>query len=149
MAPTPNATIVVAHSSRREKTHSGMIGSGARRSTTTNATNNTTPAVNAPMLGADFQAYDAAYELSGKRVAKAPVDPVEREATRIAKEQVDAALRRKGIDKKALADGQYDGYVASLLAKNPAIRDEARAYIERVRSEGAKAMADDLLAEAA
>lgn len=100
-------------------------------------------------LGADFAAYDQAYELSGKRVAKAAVDPVEREAIRIAKEQVDAALRRKGIEKKALADGQYDGYVTSLLERNPAIREEARAYIERVRSAAAGAMADDLLGAAA
>lgn len=100
-------------------------------------------------LGVDFAAYDQAYELSGKRVAKAPVDPVEREATRIAKEQVDAALRRKGIEKKALADGQYDGYVISLLERNPAIREEARAYIEQVRSAAAGAMADDLIGAAA
>lgn len=96
-------------------------------------------------LAIDFAAYDAQYTLSGKRSAKAPVDPVEREATRIAKEQVDAALRRKGIEKKALAEGQYDNYVGQLLERNPAIRDEARAYIARLRDVGANAVADDLL----
>ncbi len=96
-------------------------------------------------LAGEFQAYDSSYTLSGKRSAKAPIDPVEREATRIAKEQVDAALRRRGIEKKALAEGQYDNYVAQLLEKNPAIRDEARAYIARLRDVGANAVADDLL----
>lgn len=94
----------------------------------------------------DFVAYDTTYTLSGKRTAKAPVDPVEREATRMAKEMVEAALRKKGIEKKALADGQFDTYVGQLLERNPAIREEARAYVARIRDVGASAVADDLLA---
>ncbi len=87
-------------------------------------------------LQAQFAAYDAEYVLSGKRVAKAPVDPVEREATRMAKEIVDGALRKKGIDKKALGDGQYDGYIQALLAAKPEIREEAKAYVARIRDAG-------------
>lgn len=100
-------------------------------------------------LLADFVAYDESYTLSGKRTAKAPIDPVEREATKIAKEQVEAALRRKNIDKKSLTEGQFDNYVAQLLDRNPAIRDEARAYIARMRDVAAGGVADDLLGAAA
>lgn len=100
-------------------------------------------------LQLDFAEYDSKYELSGKRVAKAPIDPVEKEATRMAKEIIDGALRKKGVDKKALAEGQYDGYVQALLANKPEIREQARAYIENLRGAANAAIADDILAPAA
>lgn len=98
-------------------------------------------------LQTDFAAYAAEYKLSGKRSAKAPVDPVEREAVKIAREQIDTALRNKKIDKKSLAEGAYDNYVQQLLAQNPAIRDEARAYIARLQTIGSSAL-DSILPSA-
>ncbi len=57
IAPMPSPTSVVVSSSLREKTHSGRIGSAARRSTSTNAMSMSPPTTKAPMLCQEFQAH--------------------------------------------------------------------------------------------
>lgn len=85
-------------------------------------------------------AYDAEYNFSGARLGRTPVDPVEREATRIAKEKITQALASKGIAVKSLVAGRFDSLVENLLAKRPEIRVEAK----RRLAEAAEAAGDVL-----
>jgi hypothetical protein len=98
-----------------------------------------------------LQAYADEYTF-GARVARIsePVDPVEREAKRIATETVDEALRNHTdkttgapapVKKKSLAEGVYDKMVATYAAK-PDILAEAK---RRVTARGK--IGADILAE--
>lgn len=90
-------------------------------------------------LRAEIEAYAEAYEF-GSRVARTtePVDPVEREAFRIAKEVLDGQLRNKGIKKKDLQDGVYDDAVRSLMQK----AEITKLATKRVKEREALAMDD-------
>lgn len=89
----------------------------------------------------EVEKYAAEYTFSGAtRGPRAPVDPVAREATKIASEIVRTKLREKNVAVKDLPEGRFDAFVAALLEKQPAIRDEA----ER-RVAASKEVADSLL----
>lgn len=60
--------------------------------------------------------YAANYEFGARRTStKEPVDPVQREAQRIAKEVLGTQLSAKGIKIKDLAEGVYDAQVANIM----------------------------------
>lgn len=88
-------------------------------------------------LQAKFAAYAASYAFASGRASKSIVDPVEKEAHRIAKEHVTTALKNKGFNMKNLPEGAIAKYVADYLATKPAkVYDEARARVNAA-SEGA------------
>jgi hypothetical protein len=72
-----------------------------------------------------FAEYAESYEFSAKRQARAPRDPVEAEARKIARKVVTGALRKQNIDIKSLEDGKMDELVSAYAAK-----DEVRALAQ-------------------
>lgn len=90
-------------------------------------------------LRAEIEAYAEAYEF-GSRVARTsePVDPVEREAYRIATELLNGQLKNKGIKKKDLQDGVYDETVRTLMQK----AEVQKLAAKRVKEKEALAMDD-------
>jgi hypothetical protein len=68
-------------------------------------------------LRQSIEDYAANYEFGARRTStREPVDPIQREAQRIAKELVSQQLGAKGIKIKDLADGVYDQHVAAVAA---------------------------------
>lgn len=66
-------------------------------------------------LRASIEDYASTYEFGARRTStKEPVDPVQREAFRIAKEVVAGQLASKGIKQKDLAEGVYDQHVETV-----------------------------------
>lgn len=92
-------------------------------------------------LKEEFASYEDSYEFQGKRTSRAPVDPVKREAVRMAKDTITAALRGKGIEPKNLVEGKMEELISGYLDKNPQVLEEAKARVE-----AAKALANDALA---
>jgi hypothetical protein len=92
-------------------------------------------------LQAAFAEYAKDYEFAGKRGTRMPVDPVEKEATKIAREKIREALKTKNVDLKTLAEGAFDKLVADLLARKPEYREIAAARIAQMQ-----ALAADILA---
>lgn len=89
----------------------------------------------------EFQAYADAYTFV-VRSPRAATDPIEKEANKIAKEQVFAAIRRKGGNPSDYSAEQIAEYVAKVRQHKPEIRDEAIRRIESSRK-----MAGDLLSD--
>jgi hypothetical protein len=87
-----------------------------------------------------FAEYAAKYEFSGKRQARAPLDPVAREASKIAKQTITTALTAKGLKVKDLKEGQMDDLVAQLLSKQPGIMEEARRRVSATQDIAADAL---------
>ena len=81
-------------------------------------------------LQSDFAAYAASYEFSAARGPRSVVDPVEREARKMAKTILLNQLKAKGIDVKSLAEGKLDELIDALLEKQPAIRERAKQYVD-------------------
>jgi hypothetical protein len=54
------------------------------------------------------------------------VDPVMREAEKIARQMVIEGLQKRSIKLKDLQDGVLEGFIAKLLDKNPEIKEEAQ-----------------------
>ena len=73
--------------------------------------------------------YDAEYDFSGRKT-RAPIDPVEREAVRMASAKIREKLAEKKIDIKKLPDGAFEGLVRQLLDANPAYRKIAARRVE-------------------
>lgn len=92
-------------------------------------------------VAGEFQSYADAYEFS-VRTPRAAVDPIEKEAIKIAKEQVHAAIRRKGGNPADYSAEQIAEYVSKVLANKPEIREEAQRRVESSRN-----MAADLLSD--
>jgi len=93
-------------------------------------------------LHAAFAKYAEAYEFS-KRAPAAVLDPVEKLATKLAKEAVLAALRQKGTDPKTLPEGNVDALVAAYL---PTEKAQQRVWAEaRRRIAAASEVAGDAL----
>lgn len=82
-----------------------------------------------------FDAYAAEYEFgvrrSGTRVI---VDPVEREAYKIAEKRIKDALKAKNIKLDSVPKEKMEEYVEGVLAKYPEIRDEAKRRHEAVKN---------------
>lgn len=77
----------------------------------------------------------AATYVFGARVARSsePVDPVEREAHRIAVDVVNTALRDKNIKKTSLAEGQYDAAVKAYASQEGTVKEAKRRVAERAK----------------
>jgi len=97
--------------------------------------------INADALSTDFQAYADAYSFT-VRAPKTSTDPVAKEANKIAKEQVFAAIRRKGGNPSDYTAEQISEYVAKVLQHKPEIREEAERRINSSRK-----IAGDLLSD--
>lgn len=97
--------------------------------------------IDAAAASAEFQSYADAYEFA-VRTPKASADPIAKEANKIAKEQVFAAIRRKGGNPSDYSAEQIAEYVGKVLQHKPEIRDEAARRIESSRK-----MAGDLLSD--
>jgi hypothetical protein len=93
-------------------------------------------------LAEAFAKYDAEYVFAGKRMSKTPVDPVAREAHKIAKSKILEQLRKKNIDPKSLAEGKMDDLIAGVLSKYPSITEEAQRRVA-----ASKSVADELLSD--
>lgn len=97
--------------------------------------------IDAAALSAEFQAYADAYSFTA-RAPKAGPDPVAKEANKIAKEQVLAAIRKKGGNPADYSAEQISEYVAKVLQHKPEIREEAERRINSTRQ-----IAGDLLSD--
>lgn len=99
-------------------------------------------------LVAKFTDYAQSYAFAAKRQA-VHVDPVTREARKIAKSLLDAHLAKNGVDKKNLAEGRYDELVAEVIAKYPdKTTGEAKRRIAAAQEVALDSL-DSLLPEAA
>lgn len=113
-------------------------------SKTVKAAFNGQPAVSpevAAELQAKFAAYVESYSFKGKRISKAPLDPVEYEAAKLARAAITEALKKKGANVKDLAAGKMEGFITQLLDSKPEYRAEAQRRIDAQRSVGADALA--------
>jgi hypothetical protein len=97
--------------------------------------------LDADAASTDYQAFADAYSFS-VRAPKASADPVAKEANKIAKEQVFAAIRRKGGNPSDYTAEQIAEYVAKVLQHKPEIREEAERRINSSRK-----IAGDLLSD--
>lgn len=75
------------------------------------------------------QTYDFGMRVAGSG-PRAPADPIEAEALRLAKEAVKTALRNRGVKLKEMEPGQINDLAQQVLGKNPQLRDTARANVE-------------------
>lgn len=83
-------------------------------------------------LRASIEEYAANYEFGARRTStKEPVDPVQREAFRIAKELVSTQLSSKGVKIKDLAEGVYDQHVSTVAAMEKVQKLAAKRVKER------------------
>ena len=101
----------------------------------------------APAHADDFQAYADAYSFS-VRAPKAAADPVAKEANKIAKEQVFAAIRKKGGTPSDYSAEQIAEYVAKVIQHKPEITEEAMRRVNSSRKLAGELL-DDLFDEAA
>lgn len=97
--------------------------------------------IDAQAASDEFQAYADSYGFA-VRTRKASQDPVTKEAHKIAKEQVNAAIRRKGGNPSDYSAEQLSEYIGKVLQHKPEIFEEAKRRIESSRK-----MAGDLLSE--
>lgn len=97
--------------------------------------------VDAKAASKEFQAYADSYSFT-IRTPKASADPVVKEANKIAKEQVFAAIRRKGGNPADYSAEQLSTFIAKVLQAKPEIRDEAERRINSSRQ-----IAGDLLSD--
>lgn len=95
-------------------------------------------------LQAALDEYAASYTFNGPRRSIAvPVDPVLREATKIARSMITEALQRKAIKIKDLPEGKLDILISNLLEKNSDIHAEARRRVEATK-DATSSILDDL-----
>jgi len=79
-----------------------------------------------------YDEYVQSYEFGARRVgaSRGPVDPVEREATRVAKDLVKKLLASKGYKLSTVSKEQMDSFVAQALEANPSIREAAQRTVD-------------------
>lgn len=83
-------------------------------------------------LRASIEDYAANYEFGARRTSsKEPVDPIQREAFRIAKEVVGGQLAAKSIKIKDLAEGVYDQHIESVAKMEKVQKLAAKRVKER------------------
>ena len=96
-------------------------------------------------LQSQLTTYAEGYEFQGRRKSVAtPVDPVLREATKIAKTSIVEALQAKSIKIKDLPEGKMESLIASLLEKKPEIMEEAARRVAAAKNVSSD-MLNDLL----
>lgn len=93
-------------------------------------------------LRAKAEEYSDSYEfsISGRGGPRAPVDPVAREAFKIAGDILRGHLKKKEIKLADLPEGKFEELVQGILTKNPQIEEEAKRRVEN-----RKELADSLL----
>jgi len=88
-------------------------------------------------LRAAIQAYADSYKFSARAVSRAePIDPVDREAERIAKEAIRSALAAKKVKVKDLPEGKFDEAVEAYAAREE-VRKEAKRRVTQRANIGA------------
>jgi hypothetical protein len=95
-------------------------------------------------LQASFETFAAEYEFSERKAGspRQAMDPVAREANRIATQMLLEHLKAKNIKRADLDEGVFDGWVKQVLDKKPEITAEAKRRVEE-----ASKVAKDSLAE--
>lgn len=83
-------------------------------------------------LAAMVAEYANSYSFA-QRTARAPVDPVAHEAHKIAKSKLLEAMRAKNIDPKSLSAERMEANIQALIAKYPAITEEAQRRVAASR----------------
>lgn len=78
--------------------------------------------------------YSAEYKFNGRRMRAEPIDPVGKEALKIARDIVREHLKKKNVDIKSLDEGVFDDLVDQVMEKYPAVREEAAARIAKAKS---------------
>lgn len=83
-------------------------------------------------LQSELDTYLASYDFGVRRVGTRAVsmDPVEREALRMAEEAVKAALHKKGASIKEVGRERFQELAQQVLEKNPQLRERAKQIIE-------------------
>lgn len=94
-----------------------------------------------------FTSYAEGYEFSGKRRASAGVDPIEREARKLAKADLLAALRGKGVKISDYPEDLLEEKVKTLVASRPKYMETAKARLDLLNKLASDSM--DVLDEAA
>lgn len=98
-------------------------------------------------LASEFATYASNYKFGTRRVGTfAPVDPVEREARRIAKQAIESKLREQSKDKPA--KDVMEQWITTLLSKRPDMTEEARKRVAAI-AEAANFSLDELAPAAA
>jgi hypothetical protein len=103
--------------------------------------------IDAASASEEFQHYADSYSFV-VRSPKASADPIAKEANKIAKEQVFAAIRRKGGNPSDYSAEQIAEYVAKVISHKPEIMEEATRRVNSSRQLAGELL-DDLLDEAA
>jgi hypothetical protein len=85
-------------------------------------------------LTSDFAEYAAKYEFAGKRGPRISLDPVTKEAMKIAKDKIKAKMIELGKDMKSLTSDALDSLAKDLLAKKPEYMELAKVRIEQLKS---------------
>jgi hypothetical protein len=93
------------------------------------------------ILADEFQTYADSYSFV-VRQPRVAADPVLKEANKIAKEQVLAAIRKKGGNPSDYSAEQIAEYIAKVIQHKPEIMEEAARRVDSSRK-----MAGDLLSE--
>lgn len=84
-------------------------------------------------LAGEFADYDKEYEFGVRKAGsgpRVPVDPVEREAFKIAQGIIRDAAKAKGLKISSISDEQMENLIENLLNSKPDIREEARRRVE-------------------
>jgi hypothetical protein len=84
-----------------------------------------------------FDKYADEYEFGIRRAGggvRAPANPVEREAIRIATSKVREALKKKGLKLDSVSKERMAEFVQSVLTKYPDIREEAKRRVEATQA---------------
>ena len=97
--------------------------------------------VDVSALSDEFQGFADAYTFT-VRAPRTAVDPVTKEAHKIAKEQVLAAIRRKGGNPADYTAEQLSEYIAKVIQHKPEIMEEAERRVNSSRQ-----IAGDLLSD--
>lgn len=84
-------------------------------------------------LRADFLEYERSYNFTVAK-AKASVDPVLAAAERLARDAIQAELRKRGKNPREYDSAWYEAKVAEVLERNPSLMDEARRRVSAMRS---------------
>lgn len=83
-------------------------------------------------LRASIEDYAENYEFGARRTStREPVDPVQREALRIAKDVASQQLASKGVKQKDLAEGVYDELLAKIVGMDKVQKLAAKRVKER------------------
>lgn len=77
-------------------------------------------------LQARLDAYTSTYVLKGRPGGLSAATPLQREAQKIAKAQVDTALAAKGLKKDQLREGRYDELIAEVSGRDAVLAEAKR-----------------------